>query len=213
MTGDALPILPLLRGRPARLPQALAILILFGLLYGAVMGSWSGFAPERYLQVVYSAVKVPLLLGVTFLIALPSFFVINTLIGLRDDFAEATRALVATQAGLTVILASFAPFTILFYVSFDGYEAAILFNAMMFGGASLAAQILLRRFYAPLIRRDRRHKLLLRAWLAIYAFVGIQLGWTLRPFIGNPGAEPTFFRQHAFTNAYEALWNVVRNAW
>src|SRR5215213_8642068 len=97
---EALPILPLLRGRPARLPQALAILTLFGLLYGAVMGSWSGFAPDRFLQVVYSAVKVPMLLGVTFLIALPSFFVINTLIGLRDDFAEATRALVATQAGL-----------------------------------------------------------------------------------------------------------------
>jgi hypothetical protein len=213
MNGEALPILPLLRGRPTRLPQALLILILFGLLYGAVMGSWSGLSRERFLQVVYSAVKVPMLLGVTFLIALPSFFVINTLIGLRDDFAEATRALVATQAGLTVILASFAPFTVLFYVSFDGYEPAILFNALMFGGASLSAQVLLKRFYAPLIRRDRRHRVLLRAWVFIYAFVGIQLGWTLRPFIGDPAKPPTFFREKAFTNAYEALWNVTRNAW
>jgi hypothetical protein len=209
----SLPILPLLRGRPASLPHALIILTLFGLLYGAVMGSWSGFSAERFLQIVYSAVKVPLLLGVTFLIALPSFFVINTLVGLRDDFAEAARALVATQAGLTVILASFAPFTILFYVSFEGYQHAILFNAVMFGSASSAAQILLKRFYAPLIRRNGRHRVLLRAWLLIYAFVGVQLGWTLRPFIGDPRTAPTFFREHAFTNAYEAVWTMVRNLW
>ena len=34
----------------------------------------------------------------------PSFFVINTLLGLRDDFGRVVRALMATQAGLTVIL-------------------------------------------------------------------------------------------------------------
>ena len=29
---------------------------------------------------------------------------------------------------------------------------------------------------------------MLRTWLVIYVFVGIQMGWVLRPFIGDPAA-------------------------
>jgi hypothetical protein len=37
--------------------------------------------------------------------------------------------------------------------------------------ASLAAQGLLRRHYRPLIARDPRHRLLLRGWAGLHAFV------------------------------------------
>ena len=97
------------------------IMLVFGALYGAVMGSYSG---ARYQQILYSALKVPLLLAATFALSLPSFFVLNTLFGLRDDFAASIRALATTQAGLTIVLVSFAPFTALWYVSFGGYDSA-----------------------------------------------------------------------------------------
>ena len=48
------------------------------------------------------------------------------------------RALVATQAGLTIIFASFAPFTLLWYAPSSNYRAAILFNGAMFAAASWA---------------------------------------------------------------------------
>ena len=51
-------------------------------------------AGSRIWQVVYSAVKVPFLLLATFVISLPSFFVINTLLGLRGDFPHVLRALI-----------------------------------------------------------------------------------------------------------------------
>lgn len=35
----------------------------------------------------------------------------------------------------------------------------------------------------------------LRVWILIYAVVGAQMAWILRPFIGAPNAEFTFFRQ------------------
>ncbi len=197
-------------GRTARRLMHLGVLVVvFGVLYGAVMGSYAGVFGERFLQVVYSAAKVPLLLMLTFALSLPSFFVINTLLGLRSDFAYAVRALVATQAGLTIILASFAPFTVLWYASFRDYRAAILFNAVMFGTASVSAQWLLRRFYEPLIRRNRQHRLMLRGWLVIYAFVGIQMGWVLRPFIGNPNSPTQFFREEAWGNAYVQLAQII----
>ncbi|MHC4646159.1 MAG: hypothetical protein ACYTBJ_11700 [Planctomycetota bacterium] len=201
-------------GRAARRLVHLGFLLAaFGILYGAVMGSFGGVFGERFWQVVYSAVKVPILLTGTFLLSLPSFFVINTLFGLRSDFAYATRALVATQAGLTIILACLAPFTILWYVSCANYSGAILFNALMFGAASFAAQRLLRRFYQPLIDRNPRHRSMLRIWLVIYAFVGTQMGWVLRPFIGSPDMPTRFLRQDVWGNAYvkiaQILWRFL----
>ncbi|NOR67149.1 MAG: hypothetical protein GQ528_07320 [Woeseiaceae bacterium] len=197
-------------GHTAKKMAQLGLLVtVFGIVYGAVMGSFGGVLGERFWQVVFSAIKVPLLLTATFALSLPSFFVVNTLFGLRSDFLYSLRALLATQAGLTIVLASFAPFTVLWYASSSNYRGAILFNTLMFASASVTAQWLLRRFYEPLIQRDRRHRTLLRVWLAIYGFVGIQMGWVLRPFIGSPDLAPQFLRQQAWGNAYVKLANMI----
>jgi hypothetical protein len=187
-----------------------AMVLLFGMFYGGVMGSFAGREGPRFLQIVYSAVKVPILLLVTFVIALPSFFVLNTLMGVRGDFARVLRALVSSQAGLTVVLAALAPLTAVWYLSVAKYQLAILFNALLFGIASMAAQFMLRRAYRDLIARDAKHRVLLRTWLILFAFVGIQMGWVLRPFIGSPGRPTQFFRQGAWGNAYVEL---VRITW
>ncbi len=90
----------------ARLPQLYGAIILFGMAYGAVMGTfgpvgllyaprspdWLSALEDRSWQIVYSALKVPLLIVATFLLSLPSFFVLNTLLGLRSDFGAALRA-------------------------------------------------------------------------------------------------------------------------
>jgi len=182
-------------------------MIVFGGIYGSVMGSFGG---ARFYQILFSAIKLPILLAATFTLSLPSFFVVSTLMGLRDDFAASVRAIVATQAGLTIILFSLAPFTLLWYVSFDSYNAAILFNLLMFTVATVSSQWLLRRFYQPLILSSPRHRLMMWCWLVIYAFVGVQMGWVLRPFIGHPGSATTFFRAGAWGNAYS---EVLQIAW
>jgi hypothetical protein len=210
----------LLRGRPAPARETrpalsmlhlLALLLAFGGLYGAAMGTFGGFDAQRLLQMLYSAVKVPLLLLVTFALSLPSFFIFNTLSGLRADFGEAVRAIISGQAGLTVALASFAPFTLLWYASNGGHQSAILFNALMFGAATLAGQIVIRRAYAPLLARDPRHRAMLRLWGIVYGFVGIQMAWILRPFIGNPDRPVTFFREDTWGNAYVIVTQIIRN--
>lgn len=65
------------------------LIALFGVVYGATMGSFGGVTGERAWQVAISAVKVPLLLVATFAVSMPSFFVLNSLFGLRRDFAAA----------------------------------------------------------------------------------------------------------------------------
>jgi hypothetical protein len=202
--------------REPRLPvlgSLILAIVVYGMFYGAVMGSYGGMSGLRFWQAVYSAVKVPFLMISTFLLSLPSFFVLNTLLGLRDDFPRVVRALISTQAGLTVILSALAPFTAFWYISGSDYEPAILFNGMMFAVASFSAQWMLRREYAPLIRSNPRQRWMLRTWIIIYIFVGIQMGWVLRPFIGNPRAPVQFFREGSWSNAYmvvlQTIWDVL----
>jgi hypothetical protein len=114
---------------------------------------------------------------------------------------------------VAIVLAALAPYTVLWYASSASYHEAILFNALMFGVASAAAQWVLRRRYAPLIASNPRHRIMVRVWLGVYAFVGIQMGWILRPFIGQPGRTVSFFREDTWGNAYvivaELIWRWV----
>ncbi len=178
-----------------------------GVLYGAVMGAFG----LNGVQVLYSAAKVPLLLAATTALALPSFFVLNTLLGLRADFGRAVRAVVGTQAAVGVVLAALAPYTALWYLTSGDYHEALLFNGLMFLVASGSAQWVLRRRYRPLIAANRRHRLMLWAWVVVYVFVGTQMGWVLRPFVGSPDHPPTFVRPAAWGNAYVVVFDLVVN--
>jgi hypothetical protein len=185
------------------------LVIVFGSIYGATMGSYGLNSFARLQQSLYSAIKVPMLLGITFAISLPSFYVINMLLGLADDFRAAVRALIATQAGIAIVLASLAPMTALWYASTPRYESAIVFNALMFAVASFTGQWLMRRYYDPLVARNPKHKILLWAWLFVYALVGIQMGWILRPFIGSLGTETEFLRVQEWDNAYLVVVDLI----
>lgn len=179
-----------------------------GLVYGAVMGSY-GLRP---LQVAISAIKTPLLLLGTFALGLPCMAVLYAVMGLRDEFPRAVRALVAAQGGITMALVSLAPLTILWYVSTDGYLGAIGFNGAMFALACTGGAFSLGRSARQLIARDPRHRGPLRAWVALYIFIGIQMAWVLRPFIGDPARPVVLFRAEAWGNAYEAAFAVARGA-
>lgn len=184
----------------------------FGMTYGAVMGAFGGIAGDRLWQIVYSALKTPLLLLGTSLIAWPSFFVLNTLVGLRRDFFRATIALMAAQAGLAIVLASLAPLTIVWYASSGNYVDAICFNGMMFAIACFAGQWLLRDHYRLLIERDAKHRWMFWIWLVIYIFVAIQMAWVLRPFVGDPSAPVEFFRREKWGNAYVVVARLIYEA-
>src|SRR5262245_50559032 len=170
------------------------LVLIFAPIYGGVMGSFQLDSAARIMQVIYSASKVPLLLGVTSLLCLPGFFVMNTVLGLRDDLRDSLRAILAGQAALSVALASLAPLTRVWYFSSDSYRAALLFNAGVFALATLAGQIVMFRYYRVLIRRNAHHRLMAYLWLVLYWFVGIQMGWMLRPFVGDPSMRVSFFR-------------------
>jgi hypothetical protein len=61
----------------------------------------------------------------------------------------------------------------------------------LYRSASLARE---RMPLAESSRREIAGLRIFRVWLVAYAVVGAQMGWLLRPFIGNPAAPFTWFR-------------------
>lgn len=193
-------------------PQAKTLLLtiaIAGALYGACMGTFAFEIGQRTLMVLYAAIKVPLLISLTTLLCLPGFFVFNTLAGLRDDFSKSLRSILASQGAFTLTLASLGPITMFVYTSGVNHRWALLFNALCFSIATLFAQLVLVKRYRALIASHSRHRAMLVIWVFLYAFVGIQMGWMMRPFVGNPTKEVTFFRDEPFSNAYVAVFNLV----
>jgi hypothetical protein len=45
-------------------------------------------------------------------------------------------------------------------------------------------------------------------WMVVFALVGAQMGWVLRPFIGNPNSPFTWFRERK-SNFFEAVLNAI----
>lgn len=185
--------------------QLIALMVAGGLLYGAAMGAFGGAA----LQALYSASKVPLLLACATVVCLPNFYVVNVLLGLRDDFSAACRGVFAAQATLAVVLASCAPVTLFVYVSIDDYNQAIVWNGVMFLVGTVTGQVTLSRHYRVLIARNPRHRFGRAAWVVLYVFVAIQLAWVLRPFIGAPRLPTRFLREGAWSNAYVEVFSAV----
>jgi hypothetical protein len=202
----------LLRGGITTTPSlrtCLALAAAGSALMGLALGSSSG---EPWLA-VFAAIKVPLLIFATALVCLPSFYVLNAVLGLRDDFAAACRGLVAAVGTLGLALGALAPVSVFLTLSVLDPYALTLCDAVLFGGATWAAQQVLARHYEPLVARDRRHRLALRCWLLLFAFTGVQLAWVLRPFRGTPGFAVQFLRPEAFEqNAYLVLIDHVVRA-
>lgn len=193
---------------PIRSLQLIAVILIAAPIYGLAMGLYDP-AGDRWLYALFAATKLPLMVLATGAVCLPGFVVLSTLLGLRADLRAALRAILASQASVSVSLASLAPVTLFFYASGVSHRGALIVSGIMFFIATLAGQAVLLRHYRPLLAQSRRHAVMLGYWLIAYIFVGIQMGWMLRPFVGTPGTAPTFFRAEPFSNAYVVVLRLV----
>ena len=163
-----------------------AITCLFFAVYGGIMGAFN--SP---LQALSSAIKLPLLYLGTMLICVPTLHILNLLFGARQSLSQVLVLLLATLAVTATILAAFAPVTAFFMMTTRNYEFIKLLNVAII---AISGVIGIRFFYRGMHAMSDDDKpsavaareKVLRAWILLYAFVGSQLAWTLRPFFGDP---------------------------
>jgi hypothetical protein len=53
-------------------------------------------------------------------------------------------------------------------------------------------------------------KIVFTCWIVVFAVVGAQMAWVLRPFIGDPSLPFEWFRQRE-SNFFEAVWKIMNS--
>lgn len=167
---------------------------LFLAIYGGIIGAY-----HSWMQALASAVKLPALYLITLIICLPTLFFANIIFGSKRSFGQ-YFALVMTAIAITsVLLFSFAPITLFFMISTSNYQFLILLNVILFAITGLIGILFLYKAAKIVIEQEgegsNTRSKIIQYWLFLYAFVGSQLGWTLRPFFGNPGSPFQLFRE------------------
>lgn len=182
-------------------------------IYGGVMGA----ASQAYAvpQMLSSAVKLPVLFLITLIICTPSLYFFNLLFGSRQTILQNIALIMTAVTTTAVLLVSLAPVTLFFLTTGGDYEFFKLLNVAIFGVSGLMGVSFLRQGFAASVdasnpegRRARRALFL--AWVVLYAFVGMQMAWTLRPFIGSPAREFELIRQNSTSNFYENVFDSAR---
>ncbi len=172
----------------------LMLLVIFSFLYGVVMGCYNGV-----LQSISSGVKVPMLFLLIIVICFPAFFVIQTILGSKLKLSQMLSIILSGFVLTTSIMVSFGPIVIFFLITGDNYafikllHVAIITVSGLFGMRSIIEAL---KFSCE--RKNIYPKVgvrVFRFWILILAFVGAQLSWSLRPFIGARGLPFQLFRE------------------
>ena len=197
----------------------LIVLVILGAgFYGIAMGSW-----RHPLQSFYTSLKFPLvILLTTFGNALLNGM-LAPLLGMNIGLRQSLMAVLMSFAIASIILGAFMP-VVLFIVwntTSSGVQSGAAFAAYGFmqlthvalisfagtvGNVRLTPLLRLLGGNAGVARR------VLFAWLAGNLFLGSQICWVLRPFIGRPDLPVEFLGAHPFEGSlYETVFNAFRD--
>jgi len=176
-------------------------------VYGAIIGS-----QHSVLQSISSCLKLPMLFLLTTAICMPTLFIFSSFFGSRRSILQ-TFVLLST--GSTIIglsLVGFAPITLFFIVTTRSYLFFKILNVAFFAVSGVLGVLFFNRMYVQLSedgsQSQHSRRMFLRFWLLLFAFVGTQLAWTLRPFFGAPDLPFEFVREiggNFYTDVFQSL--------
>ncbi len=195
---------------PLRLFVPMAIGL--GATYGFFMGwysismRWGSGTSGGYLQTLASMVKVPGLFLLTLAVTFPSLYVFSAILGGRVTFGALIRLLVGTVVVSLAVAASFGPILAFFTLSTTSYPFMVVLNVVLLAVGGFVGLGFLRKALKRATEvlpnvadenaqpAEEQSGVIFAIWAMIYGAVGVQMAWLLRPFIGHPGVEFTFFR-------------------
>jgi hypothetical protein len=179
--------------------------VLFGALYGAVMGTYAGGV-----QMLYDAIKIPLLLLVAVYVSLPTFFVLNGILGGELSFRQMAVLFAVSITVMATLLIAFLPVTLFFMLTtpertFSTYAFTVLLNVFFFAISGLTAVAYLLQGFSQIHGDNKKWLPAMVIGTGVLAFVGTQLAWVLRPYFH---LSPEFIAPPS-GNFYIALFGLI----
>jgi hypothetical protein len=194
-------------------------------------GHWNGL-----LQLLAGTIKLPALFLCTLVVTFPSLYVFSALAGMSLDLNATLRLLVSAIVVNLAVAASLGTILAFFTLSTTSYPFMVVLNVVLLSVAGMMGLGYLRRALAQLVPASpappppvaveqptppapsqslaappvRSGLFIFRVWTFIYALVGMQMGWILRPFIGHPDAGFALFRARSGNFFLGLLENIGR---
>ncbi len=220
-----------------RAQHLLVMVLILAAVYGLFMGLYAVFSRDvaEYRQLASCAFKVPALFLLTLFICYPSLYVFSTLLGSRLSFWSTLRLLMAVTTITVTVLASFGPIAGFFALSTESYPFMKMLNVAFFGVAGFLGVGALVKAWRALIASQspppappaapppivhsgvrpvvvdemtRQINKVFRLWIMIYALVGCQMAWVLRPFVLDPSQQFAWFRAR-YANFFVDVWHTI----
>ncbi len=185
--------------------------IAFLALYGAVMGS-----THSLWQALSSAFKLPLLFLATLIVCAPTLYFFNLIFGSDQSLSQNIALMLTAITVTSVVLLSFSPIVLFFLLTSSNYQFFKLLNVGVFTVAGIIGVLFLvqgmRLVSASGTEGDSARSMVVRLWIIVYAFVGSQVAWTLRPFVGAPSMRFELFRHlggNFYTNIIASMGEIL----
>ncbi len=156
--------------------------VIFGVLYGGVMGTYASG-----IQILYDAVKIPLLLLIAVYVSLPTFFVLNGILGGDLSLKQMAVLFMVCITVMATLLIAFLPVTLFFMLTtpertFATYAFTVLLNVFFFMISGMTAVSYLLQGFNRIHGENKRWVPAMVIGSGVLAFVGTQLAWVLRPY-------------------------------
>lgn len=186
-----------------RILNQLFLLCLFSFVYGLFMGGYHSPA-----QAIAAGVKVAVLFVLALLICFPAFFIIQYILGSRLKIHQMIAIILSGFVLMSAIMVSFTPIIIIFLLTGANYYFLQLLHIAVFVLSGLFGM----KTIVDALKFSCEKKnvypqigvVVFRFWVVILAFIGIQLAWSFRPFLGDRGRPFELFREYE-GNFYAAL--------
>jgi hypothetical protein len=203
-------------GSARRTALHLAVVVAGAGLYGAAMGWWRD--PQ---QALYVAIKFPLIILLTTLGSGLLNGMLAPLLGLNLPFRQSASAILMSFVIASAILGAFSPLVAFLVwnappmspeaVARPTYSVIKLTHVAVIAFAGTMGNVRLFQLLARLGGSRAVAFRVLFAWLAGNLFLGSQVSWILRPFIGAPALPVEFFRAAALHgNFYENVFHSLQ---
>jgi hypothetical protein len=193
----------------------LAIILVGAGFYGAAMGWW-----RDPWQALYVGIKFPLIILLTTLGNALLNAMLAPLLGLNITLRQSLLAVLMSFAITAAILGAFSP--LLAFVVWNAppmspevkstltYALIKLTHVLVIAFAGIAGNVRLFQLLTHLGGSRRIAKRVMLAWLTVNLFLGSQLTWIARPFIGAPQLPVAFLREGTLKgNFYEDVFHTV----
>jgi hypothetical protein len=196
--------------------SAIAWMVLGAATYGFAFGFWR--SPE---QGFYAALKLPLLLAVLMLSTAVANAVFAKLMGTALGLLQCLCCALITMAILAIIIAAATPVVFLFIFSVERFGESLVgatgaavqaatssaqkllaMHVLLIGVAGLISLQRLRSLLSKLIDSRLRATQFFWLCLVVQGFVGTQLCWIFRPYLGKPFLPVQFFRRDALSGSF-----------